>query len=278
MILVPIRAGMHLLLSVLRSGNALIVLLGLCCLCACGCSRSKFLERAAPQGSLATANHYIDSLRQGKIFDVEFDVDPSIWNPNVHKALVRMASAIPSGDPISKKLVGVNTDSSAGVSETGITFEYEFPRQWLLINVVTRNKGGQVTITGFRVNAIPDSLEHANRFRMGGKGGRYYLVLALAVFMPLFSLYALVRCLRANPLKRKWLWIAFILVGFSTFSLNWSSGLWSFRPLSVQLFSASAFQPLYGPWSLSVSLPVGAIVFLILRRRLTKPAGALSMP
>jgi hypothetical protein len=48
--------------------------------------------------------------------------------------------------------------------------------------------------------------------------------------------------------------------------VNWTTGEWDIAPLSVQLLSASAFAPLYGPWTVSVSLPLGALMFLIYRR------------
>jgi hypothetical protein len=55
------------------------------------------------------------------------------------------------------------------------------------------------------------------------------------------------------------------------FSVNWTTGQWAVSLTSVQLFCASAFAPLYGPWTIAVSLPLGALVFLLLRRRLSEP-------
>jgi hypothetical protein len=64
-------------------------------------------------------------------------------------------------------------------------------------------------------------------------------------------------------LPRKWLWVLFILAGVGKFAVNWTSGEWGIAPLSLQLLSASAVASLYGPWILSFSLPLGAIVFLV---------------
>jgi hypothetical protein len=51
--------------------------------------------------------------------------------------------------------------------------------------------------------------------------------------------------------------------------------------LAAQLFSASATAAYFGPWIVSVSLPVGAVLFLIKRRKLEENAvehGAALMP
>jgi asparagine N-glycosylation enzyme membrane subunit Stt3 len=68
--------------------------------------------------------------------------------------------------------------------------------------------------------------------------------------------------------RRKWLWILFILFGFGKLSINWTTGQWGVMVLAAQLFSASAAAAYFGPWIVSVSLPVGAVLFLIKRRRL----------
>ena len=84
----------------------------------------------------------------------------------------------------------------------------------------------------------------------------------------LITLYALVLCVKTKPLKRKWLWILFILVGFGQFVINWSTGEFQIAPLALQLFSASALASPYGPWIIAVSLPIGAALFIDRRRKL----------
>jgi hypothetical protein len=67
---------------------------------------------------------------------------------------------------------------------------------------------------------------------------------------------------------RKWPWVLFVALGFGQLAVNWTTGEWALNLLSVQVFSASATAAPYGPWILAVSLPVGAIVFLLRRRAL----------
>jgi hypothetical protein len=93
-------------------------------------------------------------------------------------------------------------------------------------------------------------------------------VLGFAIFVPLITLWALVSCVRTKLKGRKWPWVLFILLGIGKFAVNWTTGAWEFAPISVQLFGASATAPFYGPWTVAVSLPLGAIAFLAFRNKL----------
>ena len=65
---------------------------------------------------------------------------------------------------------------------------------------------------------------------------------------------------------RKWPWILFILFGFGNLAVNWSTGEFGFSTLAIQMFSASASATPHGPWIISISLPLGAVCFLIFRK------------
>jgi hypothetical protein len=93
-------------------------------------------------------------------------------------------------------------------------------------------------------------------------------VLGGAIIAAIFTLTVLVVCIRTKMQRRKWLWILFILFGFGRLSVNWTTGQWGIGVLAVQLFSASAHADFFGPWIVSVSLPAGAVIFLIKRRNL----------
>lgn len=95
-------------------------------------------------------------------------------------------------------------------------------------------------------------------------------MLFLAILVPLFTLYALILCIRTKIEKKKWLWVIFVLAGIASFSVDWTTGQWRIVPLSFQLLGAGASAPPYGPWVISVSLPLGAIIFLLKRKRLSE--------
>lgn len=234
----------------------------------------------------ATAKKYIALLRDDKYEEVERDMAPNLKASFTRDVFEKMRGLMPMEEPVSVKVVGVNKDVFPDYTHCNISYEYEFPRKWLLIHVATRKEGNDVTIVGIGVQPMRDAMENFNRFTLSGKSPAHYLMLALTCAVPLFTLYALIACIRTKNLKRKWLWVIFIIFGLGRLSLNWTTGQWSTRPgivrtangnstvslFDVELFGASANADFYGPWVLSVSLPLGAILFLLKRRRMTNAA------
>jgi hypothetical protein len=180
-----------------------------------------------------------------------------------------MAALIPTGPPVSVQLVGANRFSSTAAGTTvDLVFEYQFRDRFVVANVATKTIGGVMTIVGFHVQPESGSLESQNRFRWAGKSALQYGVLVSAIVAAVFSLCVLIVCIRTKMKRRKWLWILFILFGFGKLWVNWATGQWGIMVLVVQLFSASSHAGFFGPWIISVSLPIGAILFLRLRRTL----------
>jgi len=230
-----------------------------------GCDPAGVMNKMTPQQDESVARNYIDQLRQNKFDQIEKDMDSSISDSDIPGALVKMAAMFPAQDPVSVKVVGVNIFRVPNSSTTDITLEYEFPQKWLLARVVTQKRDGIATITGFHVNPIRDSLENLNKFTLLGKGVAQYTVLLLAVLSSLLSLYAFVVCIRTERGKRRWLWLILVLVGVCKLGVNWTTGQSSFVPLVVWLPPAGAAAPPYGAWTVYVSIPLGALAFLILR-------------
>jgi hypothetical protein len=237
-----------------------------------GCSQEGLLEKFSSPEDRAVAKGYIDLLRAHKFDDIESALDGSIKNPTTRTTLSRMADSIPSGEPTLIKLVGAQNFLQNASRRVNTTFEYNFGDKWLLINVAVLSEAGKKTIVGLNVYPEPGSIEIRNGFDLAGKTGLQYFTLVAAVLAPLLTLYALVLCIRTKLIGRKWPWVIFIVLGFGRLAVNWATGQWDFALLTVQLFSASAFAPLYGPWTISFSLPIGAIVFLLRRTQLTTPA------
>jgi len=243
------------------------------------CDQASLMAKMAESEDAAIARDYINQIRTGKYDSIEKNLDASVKPPNVHELLVAMGGQFPPQEPISVKLVGahVSNASMSGKtsSRTNFMYEYQFPDRWLLANVATEKKDGAITIVGFNVAPSSDSLENINRFTLNGKGPLQYFTLLFAVAIPLFILYALVKCVRTKIEKRKWLWILFILFGIGQFAVNWTTGQWGVKLLQVQLFGAGASAPLFGPWTVFVALPVGAVIFLLRRESLmTAPIAA----
>jgi hypothetical protein len=214
----------------------------------------------------AVVKTYVDHLRAGHYEEIERALDPSVRDANTREALEKMAGLVPSGEPASVKVVGDHTFVTPEAKTVSTTLEYEFGEKWLLASVTVRERSGARTIVGFNVIPMQQSLEALHRFTLSGKSALHYAVLVASLAAVSLSIYALIACARAAGLPRKWAWVLFILVGFGTLALNWTTGEWRVELFRVQLLSAAFTRPLYGPWTLQVSLPLGAILFLLRRK------------
>jgi hypothetical protein len=239
-----------------------------------GCGQARLMNLMASSADEQHAKTYIDLLREHKFDQIEQALDPHLKDEATPDLFAHMASLIPAQDPISTKVVGSNIFKSSSVYKSNITFEYQYPKQWVLISVATQTENGVSTIIGFHVKPLERSVEEINRFTLSGKSTLQYAVLAAAILSALLSCVALILCIRTPISRGKWFWIIATLIGVGGIAVNWTTGEWHLMPLYVQLFSASAVAPLYGAWTVSVSLPLGAIWFLLKRESLRADATA----
>jgi len=235
------------------------VLVGFCTIL-CACNPEAEFQKIIPTKDKDSALHYIYLLKNREFFAIENELDPAIKTAEVHSTLEKMASILPKENPISTKVIGFNVFTTPDHTDKNISFEFQYPKAWILANVATRTSQSGFTIVGFNINPIPDSLEHINQFTLKGKGIIAFTILGTAIGIPLFTLYSLILCIRCK-LRRKWLWILFIMIGLGKFSFNWITGLWTIVPLAIQLFGAGTFAPVFGPLTISISFPLGAITF-----------------
>jgi hypothetical protein len=242
------------------------------CLCLAGCTRAQLMKRITPREDESFARRYVELLRQQAFDQVEHVLDPSIAGSDVRNKLATMVGLFPSGDPKSTKVVAFSFRPGRESSTHWLTLEYEFPDKWLLVAISIQRKGGASTIAGLSVTPLADSLEHVNRFSLVGKSALQYAVLGLALVAAIFSFYVFVVCLRTKRQNRKWLWAIFILAGVGKLGVNWTTGALQFTPLAINIPCAGgSAMTVYGPWVVSVYAPLGAIVYLMKRRKHATP-------
>jgi hypothetical protein len=240
------------------------------------CNQADLMRRWTPPEAESAAKKYVDLLRQGQFDQITRDLDPSLLDSSTHRTLVEMASEFPNGIPESIKVVGLHIRNSNESSTTDISLEYQFPNRWLVAELSTKKAGSRVSIIGFHVTPISESLEDQNRFTLVGKTPFQYCVLALALCSLLFTLYMAVICLRTKNVRRKWLWTLFILTGVEKLAVNWNTGQLTIGILAFQIPCFLASHPLYGPWTIGAFFPLGAVLFLNRRKKIM--ATSDSMP
>jgi hypothetical protein len=232
-----------------------------------GCDQRAILQKFSSPQDQSVAKQYISDLRAGKFDVIENDLAANLRTPQTHATLVRMAAMLPAGAPTSATLIGAQTLYTPDGVRTNTTFEYRWGGRWFVCNVAILKSKTHTTIVGFNVDPEKSSIEDQTRFTLTGKSALQYAILTGAIAAFTVSVYALVACIRARGLARKWLWIIFVIVGFGRLSINWTTGAVGFQLLYINLFSAGAFAPLYGPWTIAMAAPVGALVFLWRRWR-----------
>jgi hypothetical protein len=243
-----------------------------------GCTQADVVKRITPPKDEARAKNFVELLRRGNFDQIEDDLSPNLVNARTRGTLAQMAAMFPDKEPLSVKLVGVTVFRTEDGHSSDITLEYEFPGRWVLVEVATVQKGELLTTSSFHVNPIPDSLESLNKFKLAGKGSTQYLTLFLAAIDLAVSLFAFIVCLKKR-VERKWFWLIASVFGIGRLGVNWTTGSSAFNLLWVQIPTAQASAQFYGPWIISLSFPLGAIVFLVLRNQLggPKPAPATEL-
>lgn len=232
--------------------------------------RESLFYRVVPKDKVDLAKGYVAALQGGKIGIVEDDLDPNYFDSDIETTLGKMTAIIPKEKPRSVRFTNANFLTSGNQNFYGIELEYEFSNTWIVANMVLETKAGsnKTWIAGVHVVPLPQSLEETNAFRLKGKSPLHYVVLALAIFMPLFMLVTAIVA-GFSPIPRwKWLWIIFILFGFGQFNLNWTTGATGLVPLSFEVLGAMYKQDGFtGPIIISFGIPVGAILFWIRRNK-----------
>lgn len=267
-----------LMLQFFRRLCALPVLL----LLLAGCQQADMirkLEEAVPMQDQQLAMHYSGLLREKQLEQLSQATDPGSNGDAIRNTMAELSDIFPAGEPKSVKVVGYHRfEQPGGPQHLNIILEYEFADSWIVNTLVLKRYGTDVTIIGLGVLSQNTSLQQQATFSLHDKSALHYLVLCMAILFPLLTLYALVICWRSKLTGRKWPWLLFIIVGFGKLILNWGTGQWWLMPLSVQLFSVGAQSGAYVPWTLSVALPVGAIVFLCRRKQLIAPVTDAAAP
>jgi hypothetical protein len=246
----------------------------LCCFFLSACGRTSQLERKEPE-DVSRTKAYFEMLRAVKYDEVEKTLDPSLKDEDFRVTFDAMVGTIPAENPLSARTTVAERRCTADYCIVHVVVEYAYTDELLLFNVAFRHSGAQVSTVGIHIHIVPKSFIAANEFRFANKGVTQYAILLTVVVVVLFSLYAVVACIRSNIGLRKWLWVPFILLGVGRLGVNWATGELGFQIGAIQLLSADAIkQELYGPWTLYVSLPLGALLFVATHRTDWKRSGS----
>ncbi|MDM8559793.1 hypothetical protein [Candidatus Parabeggiatoa sp. HSG14] len=238
-----------------------------------GCNPEVFFEKLIPNEEIAFSKQYF-ALFQSRNFDaIEKKINPTSKNDLLRYKLEQMAAFFPEEEPKAINTVDSHIFKTTKLWQGTFTFQYEFQNKWLLAHIVLEKKEDIFLVNAVNVKPLSDSLENINQFTFQEKSAMSYLIFALAIILPLFTVFTLAFCLKTPIPKGKWFWMIFILFGFTQVVVNWTTGGIIIKPISFQLFSSSFIKAsFYAPVFVSISFPLGAIIFWIKRKKwLTLP-------
>jgi len=256
----------------LRTSWLAFAIAGIASLFLSGCDQQELIRKMTPTEDYILARAFVAQVVAGDMASAEKSLSPEIKADEVLKGLESLTELFKHGEIKSFEVVGLFFRAGFGNKQSGkstqLTVQMELSTGWFVGTVVTTIEGETRKIASANFESIPDSLEKLNALNLLQRPLWAQLFLLIVVAVPVFTLYVLVLCIRTK-LTRKWPWILFILLGVTTLRLNWSTGEMGFQLVSMQLLGGSFFRSgLVGPWVFGVSFPLGAVLFLIKRRRL----------
>ena len=239
-----------------------------------GCDQQAMIEKFIPKEEEVIARQILVQLAARDFAAINPQLDSSLNGESVQAALKQMADLIPRDPPKSIQTIGAFTSTFNDVTTYTLTFEHEYSKSWLMTQVVLQRRGTRLTVLAMHATPMQQSLKTLNRFTFAGKGLLHYLVLGLAIAIPLFVVVALVLCYRTPIAKRKWLWMLFVAFGVVQCSFNWTDGSYAIQPLRFLLLGAGfvSGSP-YAPTTLAIAFPLPAVIFLLRRRALAATHG-----
>jgi len=230
-----------------------------------GCDSQSVMDRFVPQAESAVGKSYVESIRTRNFAPIEADFNPA-YEAEVRPAMEKMAGLFPNEEPKSIKTVGSHW-SLSGEASYNFTYEYEFSDRWILGAINFKKLKNKIQIERMDVVLSELSLEEANAFSFKNRDIIHYLFIVAAIAFATFTVGTAIVCARTKGLKRKWLWIIFVLIGLGWLQLNWTTGAINYGLAYITFFASGFSKPFYGPLVIQIGFPIGAIVFWLRRRK-----------
>jgi hypothetical protein len=226
------------------------------------CTSEAILSKIAPPEVDKYARAYFETMRAGTPEDAQRQLSPGVLRNQASldsvQSLRQQFAAFGVLD--SAKLMNGQLNSAGGSTRRVLLYELWGHGAIALAQIEILEDGTGRSINGLEIQPMAKSLAATNAF-LSNMGPAQLAVLLLAVGLALFEIATAVIVAR-TPMPRRWLWAVFALFGVGTFAMNWTTGAVSSNLLYIELLGSIQRDGLAGPWLISVSFPLGAIVAL----------------
>ncbi|MHC4563462.1 MAG: hypothetical protein ACYS8X_11900 [Planctomycetota bacterium] len=249
----------------------LVLVVGIGNLCGCRGWQREWMDKVVPAEDDQLAREMITILQSGDLELFAEGIERSVLGDDPEKVVQTLYDYLDHDECKSVELVGCNVVGRSGHRRSDLTYQLEYPNSWYTASIYIQTLDGDQHVMGFHLNRIAASLDELTGFTLRNKGPAHYMMLILTACVPLFIILTIVLCARTK-VRLKALWIIFILFGLGKLSFNWATGeliKGTMLMLHIQLLGSGFSKAgTYAPWVLTTSLPLGAILFLLLRGRL----------
>jgi hypothetical protein len=160
----------------------------------------------------------------------------------------------------SAKLMNGQLNYAGGATRRVLLYELWGHGGIALAQIEILEDGTERSVNGVEIQPMTKSLAATNGF-LANMGPAQLAVLLVAIGLALFEIPTAV-IVAITPIPRRWLWAGFALFGVGTFAMNWTTGAVSSNLMYIELIGSIQRDGLAGPWLISVSFPLGAIVAL----------------
>jgi len=229
-----------------------------------GCNEEAAIKKATPKEADAMAREFINLLNKKNADRAEKLIEPTI-RAEAKPKLVALVDLLSKETPKEVKIIGVRARKKDAQKLIQLNYQIYYEKAWIVASLAIIEGPKERFIFSVRMDPLKAPLEQLYAFRLAGRTIVHYVTLLFSIVVPLFILYALIQCIRTVPGKIKWVWAPFIILGFVTFHLDWTTGRAFIQLISTLIFGVMFAKQKYGPLIISVSLPIGAIAFLIMQ-------------
>lgn len=255
----------------------LAVLLILTSLCLTGCSvmQENILKLVADQtakaGTDVLAAQFVDGLLANDAEAALSAMCSEVTMAQMLSAFPQMRAMLPDTDEYTLVPTYFSTNTNSGITTIDVEFTLTMGDQ--VFCLTTRQMTGYERLTNIHIQpAEADAMPSTADAKPIDLDAADIAVMLLSLACAVFITWALVDCIR-HKMKRKWLWILLILLADVSLTLLLSGG-----NLGLQLHFG-LFVPMYsfartaqGGFTLQVGWPIGALVYMLRRRKLIVPA------
>lgn len=174
-----------------------------------------------------------------------------------------MQSLLPPAEPQRSRLTSWRSQVGTTGNRLWGVHEYDFPDHVARAETTLYRATSDApwAIEGFHINVATRQQLAQNVFDFASAPVAVKAIVVAAIVLPLFLLATFLVVLFEPGLKRRWLWLLWVAFGVGTLYVNTSNGAFSFQPISIQLFGASATWSgsAFDGWVFGASIPLGAL-------------------